>query len=157
MIMDNDPNGLIGVDENLQIKIVNPAFVKMFYLQGTDVIGRYIYDFFDEVDDFYSTATATNNIVKNIKEYPKYNLILSEVTFRINEEGLIIKIFHDITDQERKEKELRNLKLQITEEVQKIVDKQMKVGQEIASILGETTAETKATLVQLLSILKKEN
>jgi hypothetical protein len=43
------------------------------------------------------------------------------------------------------------------DEVQKIVDKQMKTGQEIASILGETTAETKASLVKLLTILKKES
>jgi len=68
----------------------------------------------------------------------------------------VVKIFHDISEQERKEKEMKNLKMEIIEKVQNIVDKQMKVGQEIASILGETTAETKATLVKLLEILKKE-
>ena len=32
---------------------------------------------------------------------------------------------------------------------QKVIDKQMTVAQEIASLLGETTAETKVTLVNL--------
>ena len=54
------------------------------------------------------------------------------------------------------DKEIQELKLKITDDVQKIVEKQMKVVQEVASLLGETTAETKATVGKLLNILKKE-
>ncbi|MDO7975481.1 PAS domain S-box protein [Oceanotoga sp. DSM 15011] len=157
LIMDYDPNGLLAIDENYDIKLVNPAFVKMFFLEGQDVIGRSVFDFFDDYQDFYEVNNGKKNLVRRIKEYPNYGITVSEVTFKIEDEKMVVKIFHDITDQERKEKELRTLKLQIMDEVQKIVDKQMKTGQEIASILGETTAETKASLVKLLTILKKES
>mgnify|MGYP003795590015 FL=1 len=156
VLWDYDPNGLVALDENMQIKLVNPAFVKLFHLNDVDVIGRHILEFFEDADDFYSILQGKSESIRKVHEYRNYGMILSEVTFRIENEGLLVKIFHDISEQERKEKEMKNLKIEIIEKVQNIVDKQMKVGQEIASILGETTAETKATLVKLLEILKKE-
>ncbi|SDC06131.1 PAS domain S-box protein [Geotoga petraea] len=156
LIMDYDPNGIMAVDEDFTIKLVNPSFAKMFYLQGKDIIGRSVFEFFNDFEDYRLIMEEDEKILKKIHTYENYGLTVSEVTFRIKSEKLIVKIFHDITDQVEKEKELKYLKIHIIEEVQKIVDKQMKTGQEIASILGETTAETKATLVKLLDILKKE-
>lgn len=153
VIWDYDPNGLIVIDEMYEIQLINPAFVKYFHLEGNDVIGRKITDFFNDIEDFVQIATGEKDSVRSVVEREDVGLTFSEVTFRIEDKGLIAKIFHNVTPQD---KELRELKLQITEEVQKIVEKQMKVGQEIASILGETTAETKATLVKLLDILKRE-
>ena len=153
VIWDYDPNGLIVIDEMYEIQLINPAFVKYFHLEGNDVIGRKITDFFNDIEDFVQIATGEKDSVRSVVEREDVGLTFSEVTFRIEDKGLIAKIFHNVTP---KDKELRELKLQITEEVQKIVEKQMKVGQEIASILGETTAETKATLVKLLDILKRE-
>ncbi len=153
IIWDYDPNGLIVIDEKYEIQLINPAFVRYFHLEGTDIIGRNITEFFSDIEDFVKITTNESEIVRGVKEREEAGLTFSEVTFRIEDKGLIAKIFHNITPQDR---ELRDLKVQITEEVQKIVEKQMKVGQEIASILGETTAETKATLVKLLNILKRE-
>ncbi|SHE37645.1 PAS domain S-box-containing protein [Marinitoga hydrogenitolerans DSM 16785] len=159
-LWDYDPNGLVVVDKELKIKVINPAFLKMFYLENEDIIGRFIFEFFDDVSDFEDIIKDNKKVIKHMKEYPSYNLITSEIAFAIDgndEEMLIAKIFHDISEYEKKDKELRELKFKIIDEVQKIVDKQMKTGQEIASILGETTAETKASLMKLLSIIKKEN
>ena len=47
-----------------------------------------------------------------------------------------------------KEKHLQ-LKMETIEMAQRVIDKQMKVAQEIAGLLGETTAETKVTLTKL--------
>ncbi|BDU51031.1 PAS domain-containing protein [Haliovirga abyssi] len=156
-IFDYDPNGVLVVNENLRVEAVNSGFINMFKLNGTDVIGRAVNDFFDDIDDFVDFTIGKIKNKKQIKEYPEKSIILSEVMFRIDNENLIVKIFHDITLQEKNEKEMKNLKIQVIGELEKIVDKQMKVGQEIASILGETTGETKASLVKLLEILKKED
>lgn len=42
-----------------------------------------------------------------------------------------------------------NLKLDTVNMAQNVINKQMRVAQEIASLLGETTAETKVTLNKL--------
>jgi hypothetical protein len=39
---------------------------------------------------------------------------------------------------------------------QTIIDKQMRVAQEIASLLGETTAETKVAIMKLRDVLREE-
>ena len=153
VIWDYDPNGLLVIDQNFDIQLINPAFARYFHLEGSDIIGRKVTDFFSDIEDFVKISTGESEIVRAIKDREEAGATFSEVTFKIEDKGLIAKIFNNITP---KDKEVRDLKLQITEEVQKIVEKQMKVGQEIASILGETTAETKATLVKLLNILKRE-
>jgi len=51
LIMDYDPNGIMAVDEEFTIKLVNPSFAKMFYLQGKDIIGRSVFEFFSDFDD----------------------------------------------------------------------------------------------------------
>ena len=153
VIWDYDPYGLLVIDQNFDIQLINPAFARYFHLEGSDVIGRKVTDFFSDIEDFVKISTGEMEIVRAIKDRDEAGLTFSEVTFKIEDKGLIAKIFNNTTP---KDKEVRDLKLQITEEVQKIVEKQMKVGQEIASILGETTAETKATLVKLLNILKRE-
>ncbi len=156
MIFDYNPDSLLVLDENYNIQLINPAFAKTFNLGDDDVIGRSVVEFFDDIEDFVD-VNQSGKTIKKISKYNKYGLIMSEVIYKLEDKGLLVKIFHDVTSEERKEEELRGLKLQIAEEVQKIVDKQMSVGQEIASILGETTAETKASLLKLLAILKKEN
>ena len=153
VIWDYDPNGLLVIDQNFDIQLINPAFARYFHLEGSDVIGRKVTDFFSDIEDFVKISTGESEIVRAIKDRDEAGTTFSEVTFKIEDKGLIAKIFNNITP---KDKEVRELKIQITEEVQKIVEKQMKVGQEIASILGETTAETKATLVKLINILKRD-
>lgn len=153
VIWDYDPNGLLVIDEKFDIQLINPAFARYFHLEGSDIIGRKVTDFFSDIEDFVKISTGESEIVRAIKDRDEAGATFSEVTFKIEDKGLIAKIFNNITP---KDKEVRELKIQITEEVQKIVEKQMKVGQEIASILGETTAETKATLVKLINILKRE-
>ena len=55
----------------------------------------------------------------------------------------------DITEQEREEKKNQEFQRQTAEVTDQVIQKQMRVVQEIASLLGETTAETKIALTKL--------
>ena len=48
-------------------------------------------------------------------------------------------------------------KLEAMEIAQKVIDKQMTAAQEIAGLLGETTAETKVTMMKLRDSLLEED
>jgi len=63
----------------------------------------------------------------------------------------------DITTQEKNARELEQMKLQTVEKATEIINKQMHVAQEIAGLLGETTAETKAALLELVGLLKAKD
>ena len=62
----------------------------------------------------------------------------------------------DITKDERAQQKLQSMKVETMEIAQKVIDKQMTVAQEIASLLGETTAETKVTLTKLKNLILDE-
>ena len=62
----------------------------------------------------------------------------------------------DITSEEQRKEELAKLKMHTVETAQNVIEKQMRVAQEIASLLGETTAETKVVLNNLKDVVLKE-
>ncbi|EPZ59351.1 periplasmic [Fe] hydrogenase domain protein [[Clostridium] sordellii ATCC 9714] len=64
-------------------------------------------------------------------------------------------IADDITENEELEKKLMEKKIDAMNITQAVIDKQMRVAQEIASLLGETTAETKVTLNKLKNLFRK--
>ena len=62
----------------------------------------------------------------------------------------------DISRIEQQSEEIKRIKKELLEKSQEVIDNQMRVAQEIAGLLGETTAETKTTLLQLIALAKKE-
>lgn len=69
---------------------------------------------------------------------------------------LLICIMRDVTDEETEREKKENISRQTIEIADKVVDKQMRVVQEIASLLGETAAETKIALTKLKESIDNE-
>ena len=95
-----------------------------------------------------------SNRVLYLADYLKYVEIsvLQDRNYHV-----LMCILRDITEEqnarERKEK-IRQHTIEVTDQV---VEKQMRVVQEIASLLGETTAETKIALTKLKESLSDES
>ncbi len=68
---------------------------------------------------------------------------------------IVVSFMRDVTEQEQVQEENRELRQQTVEITDKVIDKQMRVVQEIASLLGETAAETKIALSNLKETLQK--
>ena len=62
---------------------------------------------------------------------------------------MIIGIMRDITDEVEAQDRKESISRQTIEVADKVVEKQMRIVQEIASLLGETAAETKIALTKL--------
>ena len=62
----------------------------------------------------------------------------------------------DVTDEEVQREKKERISAQTVEVADKVVDKQMRIVQEIASLLGETAAETKIALSKLKESIKDE-
>ena len=60
----------------------------------------------------------------------------------------------DISEQVNYDKKLDKVKLETISTTDDLIMKQMRVAQEIASLLGETTAETKVALLNLKKMLR---
>jgi uncharacterized Fe-S cluster-containing protein len=65
-------------------------------------------------------------------------------------------ILRDVTQEELQTRKKEKIGRETVEVTDKVIEKQMRVVQEIASLLGETTAETKIALTNLKETLENE-
>ncbi len=157
LLWEYDPNGLLVVDLEMKIKIANPALCQMFETVSEKIVGRHVEDLRGDARDFQQ-AWETNKVIRaKNKDYPNHNLYVREVIFPLKDHNLIACIVVDTTREWKQQRELQKIKKQTIQRVNEVVDKQMKVAQEIASLLGETTANTKVSLIQLLKTLEQES
>ena len=71
-------------------------------------------------------------------------------------QNVVLATFIDITKEEEQARLEYERKLDTIDLAQKVIHKQMMVAQEIAGLLGETTAETKTTLTKLCRSLLED-
>ena len=155
-MVKNTPNGLIVLNEDLEVQQINNAAKKMMNIrQSTDVLGEHIVRIMDPVD--FLDVKTTGNDIRNKKVYlAEYNRYLEQSVIYDKDSHLLIGIMRDITDQEYEREKKENISRQTIEVADKVVDKQMRIVQEIASLLGETAAETKIALAKLKESIQDE-
>ncbi len=152
-LWDYDPNGLIAFNHELQVQLVNPAFCRMFRQTEADLLGQPAHQVLGELSDLEDLCQNPTDVRTRQIDYPAVDLFVRQVMFAIEEEQLIACILVDLTDERDQIQRVLHLKREAIDKVHRVVDKQMQVAQEIASLLGETTAETKASLLKLVELL----
>ncbi len=156
LLWDYDPNGLIVVDKDLIVRVVNPAFCGLFKVTAENLIGAPVSNVWSDTQDFTEVWETGNTLSGIEKEYPEQDLYLRTLYFPVAEEGLVACIVIDLSKEWKQREEMQLLKRETIQKVHTIVDKQMSVAQKIAGLLGETTAETKVSLLKLLELVEKE-
>ncbi|HAO11980.1 MAG TPA: hypothetical protein DCQ51_12605 [Planktothrix sp. UBA8407] len=155
LLWEYDPNGLIAVNSDLIIKLVNPAFCQLFNVEKSQIIGKHATEILGNVDHFKEVWDRNEVIRGRETEYPEYDLYIREFVFPIKEENIIGCIMTDITVEMGRKKETDIIKAETVKKVNEVVDNQMKVAQEIAGLLGETTAETKISLLKIIEMVNQ--
>ena len=156
MVMDNSLNAIIVVDENMIIQEFNPASEKMFGHRVDLVKGTSLSQIMDCSDLMYAVETQEKLAARRI-EYPERSLITEQMILPIREHKMVILIITDISEREKQNRELQKVKMETIDKAAEIINRQMHVAQEIAGLLGETTGETKAALLDLVGLLKERD
>ncbi len=155
-IVRNTPNALIVLNENLEVQQINRAAMKLLHIRSmSDVLGDQVVRILEPADFLHVLNTNQNIYDKRcyLAEYDKYaeETIIYDKDYRV-----IVCIMRDVTEEEtvrNKKEEISRQTLEITD---KVVEKQMRIVQEIASLLGETAAETKIALTNLKKTIADE-
>lgn len=156
LLWDYDPNGLVVVDLEMKITLVNEAFCTMFRQKREDLIGKEAGQILGDMSDFRYVWDKNTVIKAKEKAFSQYDLYVRQVIFPIKAENIIACIVVDVTHEWKQKNEFNKLKAQTLEKLNQVVDKQMHTAQEIAGLLGESTAETKVSLIKVLEMLKEE-
>lgn len=155
-IVRNTPNGLIVLNEKLEVQQINKAAQKILNIRyASDILGDQVVRIL-EPGDFLSVLSkgkAIHNKRTYLAEYDKY---VEETIVYDREYRLLVCILRDVTEEESQREKKENISRQTVEIADRVVDKQMRIVQEIASLLGETAAETKIALSKLKESIQDE-
>ena len=154
-VINNTPNAIFVLDENLCVQQIIKAGCALFNLKTPSaILGSPIVRLLNPAD--YLGVMTSGVPIKEKKHYlAEYKKYVAETIVYDHEYHIVFSIMRDITSEEERQSErseLCNKTVAITNEV---IEKQMRGVQEIASLLGETTAETKIALTQLKDALQK--
>ena len=155
-IVNNSPNGFILLNEKLEIQQINRAALQMMNLPSpSDVTGEPVVRVLDP-GDFFTVLESGQSIEKKRIYLSEYDRYAEETIIPDHEFHQIICILRDVTEEERVRRQKEELSRQTAEIADGVVAKQMRIVQEIASLLGETAAETKIALYKLKGSVSDE-
>ena len=148
VVMDTSPNMIVITDSELKIIEFSKAAERHFKLSRARAREKYLYELIDPSDFLHVLETHESILGKKVV-YEDTGLATMQNIVYMKEQNSILGIFQDITKEEEQHKQAYKVKIETIEMAQRVIDKQMLVAQEIAGLLGETTAETKVTLTKL--------
>lgn len=155
-IINNTPNGIIVLNESLEVQQINNAARKIMNIKyATDVLGSQVICILDPTD--FMEVKRTGRDIRDKKVYlAEYDRYVEETIIHDKEYNIIMCLMRDITLEEKEREKKEEMSHQTIEVADKVVDKQMRIVQEIASLLGETAAETKIALTKLKESMSDE-
>ncbi len=155
-IVKNTPNGLIVLNENLEVQQINEAARKIMNIRSaSDVLGDQVIRILDPT--VFMNVMTSGKDVKDQRVYlAEYKRYVEQTVVYDKESHLLVGIMRDVTDEEYERERKENISRKTIEVADKVVDKQMRIVQEIASLLGETAAETKIALSKLKESITDE-
>ena len=155
-IVKNTPNGLIVLNEELEVQQINDAARKIMNVRSsTDILGDQVIRIMDPTD-FMEVRNTGRDIRNKMVYLPEYKRYVEQSVIYDKDSHLLIGIMRDVTDEQTEREKKENISRQTVEVADKVVDKQMRIVQEIASLLGETAAETKIALAKLKESIQDE-
>ncbi len=148
VVLEMTPELIMIVDSAYQIIEFNKKAESVFGINRAEAVHKMIFEIMDPAD-FEQVMTDHQPIRRKKVTMPGLGLVMLETIVYIGEQDAMLAIFQDITEEEAELERQFDMKMDTVAIAQKVIDKQMMVAQEIAGLLGETTAETKVILTQL--------
>lgn len=155
-IARNTPNGLIVLNEKLEVQQVNTAVLKILNLRTpSDILGDQVVRVLDPSD--FLKVLMDGKAIRDKRDYlAEYGKYVDKTIVYDKEYHLLLGILRDVTEEETQRERKETISRQTIEIADNVVDKQMRIVQEIASLLGETAAETKIALTKLKESIGNE-
>lgn len=148
-ILSHTPNGILVVNEELEVQQINPAAMDMLHIQReADVLGEPLVRIMDPLP--FLSVLEDGRVVKDQRDfYAEFQKYLDLTLVHDRTTRTVFAILRDVTTEETERRKKEEIGRQTVEIADRVVEKQMRIVQEIASLLGETTAETKIALTKL--------
>ena len=152
-IIQTSPNGIVLLDNDLNIMEINGKAKELLGIKEHDVKGKGIFHYFNPTE-FVLAQNDKKNIYNKKVFLEKTGSYIELTIIVLKDNKGTYAVMKDITQETKNEVQLGKVKLETLATTDEVIKKQMRVAQEIASLLGETTAETKVALLKLKKTLQ---
>ncbi len=151
LLLQNDPNGILILDDKMTITSMNPAFKKMFVCSD-QLIGKPVSYLLDPAP-FEKLLNNQDMVVKDQVRYPNYHLNCHQVCYYLKENNSLVGVFVDITDLQDNETKLKNIKTETVIQANELLEHQINMAQDFAKFLGESSAKGELLLQKLINAI----
>jgi PAS domain-containing protein len=149
-IIDTSPNGIVILDEQLNILSMNPAF-RRFFMTSEAVCGKRISHLMDP-EPFERLATGVERQIELTVRHERYQMVCHEILYALPEDRQYVGIFVNITRSLDNERKLDDLRATTAMQAQELLDHQVAMAQKIAQFLGESTAQGQHLVESLMRL-----
>ena len=148
-IVKNSPNALVVVNDTLEVQQLNDAALKLLNIRfASDVLGDQVVRILDP-KAFLDVKRSRRGVYNKRTYLAEHDRYVDQTIVPAEDGRMIICIMHDVTAEEEARQRKEEISHQTVEVADEVINRQMLIVQEIASLLGETTAETKIALSKL--------
>jgi iron only hydrogenase large subunit-like protein/uncharacterized Fe-S cluster-containing protein len=147
-IVETSPNGIVTLDEHLNIISMNPAF-RAFFQCSNAVSGKPI-SYLMDPEPFERLLAEPDKQVNVIVNHASYNLVCNEFIYVLPDEHQFIGIFVNITSQEKNQSQLDALRERTVIQARELLEQQLLMAETVASALGENAARAESLLEHLM-------
>ena len=148
-IINVSPEGIVTVGKKLKVRQINKAACKIFGIKDpADIIGYPVSRSMDEYD-FVKMISQDETQVTDEVFLADYNVYLERIFICDPERTLFTCIMRDVTKARQRRNKIQKTKIQAADLADDIIANQLRIVHEIASLLGETAAETKVAVHDL--------
>jgi len=155
VVMEVTPNSIIIFDNDLIIHDISPSAERLFGCTQADMEGKHLSELISVMDDFIAVRDTGKPVMGKARRL-REDIMAEENIVRVEGQPLMVAIIRDMTKREKEREKYKAIRKETLERTREVVGKQMRVAHEIAHLLGETTAESKASFIHLAKLLEEE-
>jgi len=153
-IMATSPNGIIILNQELNVINYNPAFATMFHT-NTSCIGKTV-DHFIDPDPFSRVASGQTEMFDQIMTQPALNLTFRLIVYALKEEKQYVGIFIAIPSGRVNAERLEKIKEETIQQARELYDHQISMAKDFAVFLGEYTAKGEELVQKIVDAVKED-
>ncbi len=153
-IIETSPNGIVILDDKLNIVSMNPTFRRMFMCSEA-MCGKRI-SYLMDPEPFERLASSDEDLIEIVVKHDKYDLVCHEKLYPLRDERQYVGIFANITKSQADKEKLDRLRVETMRQAKDLLDHQVSMAQKIAVFLGESTSRGEELVDKLLKLAEEE-
>ncbi|MDP3445334.1 MAG: (Fe-S)-binding protein, partial [Ignavibacteria bacterium] len=133
-IIESSPNGIVILNNHLEIIHMNPTF-KKFFMCTNSIIGKRI-SYLMDPEPFVQVKESEKEKVEITQRHENYGLICHQTVYKMPDEEQYIGIFVDITKNISDVEKLDTLREETIGKAEELLEHQIEMAQQLAKLLG---------------------